>query len=83
MELFAGKATLCSSAITNGGAPMCTAWLDEFVYERSGCTINCVAFHIYDSATGVGCFPGYVDRTMTKYGEPLWMTEVRHSLFCV
>ena len=81
MEPFAGKAKLCSPAITNGGAPMGTAWLDEFLVACTDCTIDCIAFHIYDSATNVAYFKNYITDIGTRYGKPTWMTEVR--LFAV
>ena len=76
MEPFAGKAKLCSPAITNGGAPMGTAWLDAFLAACSGCTIDCIAFHIYDSATNLAYFESYIKEIGTKYGKPTFMTEV-------
>ena len=76
MQPFAGKAKLCSPAITNGAAPMGTAWLDQFLAECSGCTIDCIAFHIYDSATNLAYFESYIKEIGTKYGKPTFMTEV-------
>lgn len=76
MEPFAGQAKLCSPAITNGGAPMGTAWLDDFLSACSGCTIDCIAIHIYDSATNIGYFQNYISDAGTKYGKPTWVTEV-------
>lgn len=76
MEPFAGKAKLCSPAITNGGAPMGTAWLDDFMSACSGCHIDCIAIHIYDSATNIGYFQNYISDAGTKYGKPTWVTEV-------
>ena len=76
MEPFAGKAKLVSPAITNGGSPMGTAWMDEFLSECSDCTIDCIAFHIYDSATNIDYFKNYITEMGTKYGKPTWMTEV-------
>ena len=79
MEPFAGKAKLCSPAITNGGAPMGQAWLDEFLQECGDCTIDCIAFHIYDSATNIDYFKNYITQMGTKYGKPTMMTEVCFS----
>ena len=77
MQPFAGKAKLCSPAITNGGAPMGTAWLDEFMNACSGCTIDLICFHIYDSASNVAYFQNYITDMGTRYGKPTMMTEVR------
>ncbi|PSR76384.1 hypothetical protein PHLCEN_2v8480 [Hermanssonia centrifuga] len=75
MEPFAGKAKLCSPAISNGPAPMGEAWLDEFLSACDGCTIDCIAFTIFDSATNVDNFKSYITNMGTKYGKPTWITE--------
>ena len=81
MEPFAGKAKLCSPAITNGGAPMGTAWLESFLSECNDCTIDCIAFHIYDSATNVQYFKNYITDFVNKYSNngqlEIYLTEVR------
>lgn len=51
MEPFFGKAKLVSPAITNGGAPMGVEWMKEFMGNCTGCHIDAVAMHWYDSAT--------------------------------
>ena len=76
IQPFAGRAKLCSPAITNGGAPMGTAWLDNFLSACTGCTIDCIAIHIYDSATNNAYFKNYISGIGTKYGKPVWVTEV-------
>lgn len=55
---------------------MGTAWLDEFLDACSGCTIDCIAFHIYDSATNVAYYQSYITSIGKKYGKPTWVTEV-------
>ncbi|KAF7795462.1 hypothetical protein EIP86_006623 [Pleurotus ostreatoroseus] len=75
MQPFAGKAKLCSPAITNGAAPMGTAWLDEFLAACTSCTIDCIAIHIYDSATNTAYYQNYISGIGTKYGKPTWVTE--------
>ena len=76
MQPFAGKAKLCSPAVTNGAAPMGTAWLDSFLAACSGCTVDCIAIHIYDSATNVAYYQSYISGVGKKYGKPVWVTEV-------
>jgi hypothetical protein len=49
MQPFAGKAKLVSPAITNAAAPNGEAWMDSFLQACSGCTIDAIAIHIYDS----------------------------------
>ncbi|CCM01243.1 uncharacterized protein FIBRA_03292 [Fibroporia radiculosa] len=75
MEPFAGKATLVSPAVTNGGAPMGETWLDQFVSACSGCTIDAFAMHIYDSATNEAYYQSYISGFVQKYGKPVWVTE--------
>lgn len=49
MQPFAGRAKLVSPAITNGAAPMGTAWLDSFLSACSGCTIDVIAIqYVYN-----------------------------------
>lgn len=79
MEPFAGKAKLCSPAITNGGPPMGTAWLDTFLSLCEGCTIDCIAIHIYDSSSNVAYFQKYISDVGTKYNKPVWVTEMGAS----
>lgn len=77
IQPFAGKAKLCTPAITNGPAPMGQAWLDQFLSACTGCTIDCIAIHIYDSATNAAYFKNYISGVGTKYKKPVWVTEVR------
>lgn len=78
MQPFAGKAKLCSPAITNGPPPMGTAWLDNFLKECKGCKVDCIAMHIYDSATNTAYYKEYIKGIGQKYKKPVWVTEVRH-----
>jgi len=75
MEPFKGKATLVGPAITNGGPPMGTAWLDEFIAACTECSIDAYAIHIYDSASNVAYFQNYISDFGTKYGKPVLVTE--------
>ncbi|OBZ77693.1 hypothetical protein A0H81_01697 [Grifola frondosa] len=81
MQPFAGKAKLVSPAITNGGPPMGTAWLDSFMSECQtlGCTIDAIAAHIYDSATNTPYFQSYITDLGTRYNKPVWITEFSGS----
>ncbi|OSX60387.1 glycoside hydrolase family 128 protein, partial [Postia placenta MAD-698-R-SB12] len=75
MQPFAGKAKLVSPAITNGAAPMGETWLSDFLSECSGCTIDAIAMHIYDSATNEAYYQSYISGLASKYGKPVWVTE--------
>ncbi|EMD32449.1 hypothetical protein CERSUDRAFT_118787 [Gelatoporia subvermispora B] len=75
MQPFAGKAKLIAPAITNGGAPMGTAWLDSFIAACPDCTIDGYAIHIYDSATNVQYYQNYISDAVTKYGKEILVTE--------
>ncbi len=83
MEPFHGKAKLVSPAVTNGAPPsMGTGWLDSFLKACTGCHIDAIAIHIYDSATNTAYFQNYISSVASKYGKPVWVTEVRRVLRC-
>jgi len=75
IEPFAGKAQLVSPAITNGGAPLGEAWLDSFLSLCTGCTIDAIAMHIYDSPTNIGYYESYISGLAAKYGKPVFVSE--------
>jgi len=75
MQPFAGKAQLVSPAITNGGAPLGQTWMDSFLTACTGCTIDAIAIHIYDSPTNLAYFQNYISGVVTKYGKPVMVTE--------
>jgi hypothetical protein len=60
IQPYAGRVKLVSPAVTNGAAPMGLTWLDNFFSACSGCTIDAVAIHIYDSATNIDYFKNYI-----------------------
>ncbi|KAI0794896.1 glycosyl hydrolase catalytic core-domain-containing protein [Abortiporus biennis] len=75
VEPLKGKAALCSPAVTNGGAPMGTAWLDQFLAECDSCTVDCIALHIYDSATNIDYYKNYLQAAIDKYKKPVVVSE--------
>ncbi|KAI0828529.1 glycosyl hydrolase catalytic core-domain-containing protein [Trametes gibbosa] len=77
MQPFAGKATLVSPAITNGGPPMGTGWMDSFIEEcdKLGCQVDKIAMHIYDSATNVAYYQKYITDMGTRYNRSVLVTE--------
>ncbi|TAQ83797.1 hypothetical protein B7494_g7881 [Chlorociboria aeruginascens] len=76
MQPFAGKAKLGAPAVTNGGAPMGLTYLGNFLNACSGCTIDFVSIHWYDSATNIDYFKSYVAQAYAAGGNrPLWITE--------
>ncbi|KAH8925923.1 glycoside hydrolase family 128 protein, partial [Atractiella rhizophila] len=76
MQPYAGRVKLVSPAVTNGGPPTGKDWLDRFLAACTGCTIDVIAFHIYDQAWNVGYFQGYINDTVTHYApRKCWMTE--------
>jgi hypothetical protein len=60
IQPYGSRAKLVSPAVTNGAAPMGLAWLDSFFAACSGCQIDAVAIHIYDSATNIAYFKNYI-----------------------
>lgn len=79
IQPYAGKLKLISPAVTNGAAPLGLAWLDKFMSACSGCTIDAVAIHIYDSATNVDYFKSYITGAYNRYKKPIWVTEFAGS----
>ncbi|EPS94331.1 hypothetical protein FOMPIDRAFT_1169865 [Fomitopsis schrenkii] len=75
MEPFAGKAKLVGPAITNGGAPLGEAWLDQFLGNCTQCTIDVLAIHIYDSAANEAYYQSYISDFVGKYDKTTWVTE--------
>ena len=82
IEPFAGQVKLCSPAITNGGAPMGAAWLDQFLGNCTQCTVDVLAVHIYDAATNEDYYRSYISDFVGKYGKTTWVTEVRARAAC-
>ena len=78
MQPFAGQATLVGPSITNGGAPVGTAWLDQFMDECNtlGCQVDAIAGHIYASAYDPDYYKTYIADLGTRYGKPVVMTEI-------
>jgi len=76
MEPFKCKARLAAPAVTNGGAPMGLTYLKSFLAACSGCTIDVVPIHWYDSPTNVAYFKQYIADAYAAGGNrPLWITE--------
>lgn len=81
MNPFSGKAKLIGPAVTNGAAPMGTAWLDNFIAACNGqCKLDGHAFHIYDSASNMDYFKKYITDFVNKYSNngqlEIYLTEV-------
>ncbi|GAA5892382.1 glycoside hydrolase family protein [Sporobolomyces salmoneus] len=71
---------LVSPAVSNGvltddGKPMGVPWLKEFFDECTGCTIDAVALHWYDSASNLEYFKKYLEEAHTDLSKPIWLTE--------
>lgn len=80
MQPFASQAQLCSPAVVasdSGGIP----WLEEFISACTGCTIDCIAFHIDEfPATEFTTFESIVTQVRNQFNRPMWLTEVRGHL---
>jgi hypothetical protein len=73
MEPFYGKAKLVGPAVTNGGG---VQWLQQFLGNCTGCHIDALAMHWYDSATNWCYFTGYfTDAHNTFPNHQIWITE--------
>lgn len=74
MNPFAGRVYLGSPAVTNGPSGM--KWLKEFLGLCTGCRIDFIPIHWYDSATNVAYFKNYIADAHGIAGHDLWITEV-------
>ncbi len=80
MQPFAGKAQLGAPAVTNGGGQMGLQYMENFINSCTGCTIDFVNIHWYDSATNFAYFKRHVENAHTMGGgRPVWITEFAAS----
>lgn len=79
MQPLAGKVKLGAPAVTNGASPMGLTWLENFLEACTGCTIDFVPIHWYDSATNLGYFKNYIKQAYSVAGRPIWITEFNGS----
>lgn len=80
MQPFAGKAKLGAPAVTNGGGATGLNYLSSFLSACTGCTIDFVNIHWYDSATNYAYFKSHVEQAyQTGGGRPVWITEFAAS----
>jgi hypothetical protein len=76
---FANRASLGAPAVTNGGSGL--PWLKEFLRLCTGCKIDFVPIHWYDSASNDAYLKLYVNQAYKAAGgREIWITEV-YSLF--
>jgi hypothetical protein len=72
---FAGRAQLGAPAVTNGAGGL--PWLRQFLSLCTGCQIDFVPIHWYDSATNEAYFYSYfTSAQQVTGGRHLWLTEV-------
>jgi hypothetical protein len=75
-DLFGGKGIkLGAPAVTNGGGTMGLAWLQDFLDACTGCQIDFVPIHWYDSATNIAYFQQHLEQAYNISGKPIWLTE--------
>jgi hypothetical protein len=76
MQPFTCQVRLAAPAVTNGGPPMGLTWLQNFLESCTGCTIDVIPIHLYDSATNTAYFQSYIQEAYAAGGNrPLWITE--------
>jgi hypothetical protein len=78
MEPYAGQFKLVSPAVTNSHAPRGLAWLQEFVNQCNGCSIDAVASHWYSTGSATD-FQDYYTAMHAQFGTPIWITEFAPS----
>ncbi|OCK85176.1 glycoside hydrolase family 128 protein [Lepidopterella palustris CBS 459.81] len=66
---------LGSPAVTNGANGMGIDWLVAFQSACTGCDIDFVAVHWYESATNIQYFKDHITEAHTRTGKPVWVTE--------
>ena len=78
MDPLAGTVKLGAPAVTNGeGSGIGLSYLQSFLSECTGCTIDFVPIHWYGDGGDVSGFESYVGQAYTAGGgRPLWVTEV-------
>lgn len=75
MDPFAGKALLGAPSVTNAGAPYGLTWLEEFIGNCTGCTIDFINLHWYSNKyAGATYFEEYVN-SARSFGLPIYITE--------
>lgn len=80
IQPFKGRAYLGAPAVTNGPAGL--PWLKEFFRLCTGCQIDFLPVHWYDSATNDAWFKLYMSQAYAATGSlklKLWVTEVYTS----
>ena len=77
MEPFAGKATLVAPAVSNSAsAGEGLDWLKSFMAACSGCTIDAVNQHWYDtSSNDISYFQSQVTAAHSQTGLPVFVGE--------
>lgn len=72
---------MVSPAVTNGNAPMGTAWLSSFLSECFDCTIDVLAVHWYGE---VDYFEPQMEAAIKALGtdRPIWLTEYMCNAPC-
>ncbi|KAH7351312.1 glycosyl hydrolase catalytic core-domain-containing protein [Rhexocercosporidium sp. MPI-PUGE-AT-0058] len=80
IQPFKGRAYLGAPAVTNGPAGL--PWLKEFLRLCTGCQVDFLPVHWYDSATNDGWFKLYMSQAYAATGSlklKLWVTEFNGS----
>lgn len=77
MQPFAGRAQLGAPAVTNAGSPSGLTYLDWFLGNCTGCTIDFINIHWYSNKyAGASYFEYFVNQTRAlARGRPIWVTE--------
>ncbi len=82
IQPFKGRAYLGAPAVTNGAGGL--PFLKEFLRLCTGCHVDYLAIHWYDSATNDAYFKSYMQQAYAVSGTlklKLWITEVRSATF--
>ena len=77
MQPFAGKALLGAPAVTNAGSPYGLTYLQKFLDQCTGCTVDYINLHWYSNKyAGATYFEEYINSARAiANGKPIWITE--------
>ena len=78
MNPYAGQFQLGAPAVSNGGAPYGTTWLNQFLNNCTGCHIDFINLHWYSNIyAGSAYFISYMQQAYQATGSkyPIFVTE--------
>lgn len=76
IQPLAGQVLLGAPAVTNAvGSGVGIDWMQQFIGNCTGCTINFIPIHWYGDVTDPSSFQTYVQSFWNTFARPVWITE--------